>query len=370
MAVVRFLILLLLLSLSALATENSQTASRRKLATHWYVWDAIESNRRSPLWTDTIKTLPTRFYLDKMGMMVLKDTVDIVATKTELDGKADTISLGADSVVCTDGSGHLMTWIEATKLTWLENVESDIQAQLDALGVVDTIKVGNGMTGGGKGKEVTIKVDSTFFATKFFVGETLSTYQQDSDTSTFDATKTWVNTRFVGGQASITSAVTVANTTDETQLIGLTIPANTLTAGSTLRIEAYGVGGDTLAVPVMTWRCRIGPTTLTGNVVDSITFSPATTRTDQPWFFHSLMTVRLGGAIGTITGNAELPNQIAAATSYNRLAQSAITGTVALDCTAENLLELTFQYGTAHVKNTLTCTNAVIEVVKTIGIRK
>jgi len=195
-AVVRFLAFLLLFSLSALAVENSQTASKRKLATHWYVWDAIESNRGSPLWMDTIKTLPTRFYLDKVGMMVLKDTVDIVATKAELDGKADTISLGADSVVCTDGAGHLMTWIEATKLTWLENVESDIQAQLNALGVVDTIKVGDGMSGGGKGKEVTIRIDSAFFATKFFVEDTLSNYQLDSDTSTFDATKTWVTTSF------------------------------------------------------------------------------------------------------------------------------------------------------------------------------
>ncbi len=199
---------------------------------------------------------------------------------------------------------------------------------------------------------------SGFDATKTWV---TANSQQDGDTSSWDATRTLVNSR--GGLASIVSNVTVANTTTETQLIGFTIPTASLTAGMVFRIEAGGFAGDTAAYPTMTWRVRMGTSTLTGAILDSVTVITNGVVTNQAWIFNGFGTIRTIGSSGAAIASASARRYV-----INSVLQSLLGGTVktpvTVDCTIDNILEVTFQWSAAHAKNTLSCYNAVIEIVK------
>ncbi len=190
----------------------------------------------------------------------------------------------------------------------------------------------------------------------------ITDFQQDADTNTFDATKTFVNSR--GGMASIISNLDVVNTTTETQLIGFIIPTASLTAGMFFRIEAGGFCGDTLAYPTMTWRVRMGNSSLSRALLDSVVLTPSSVGTSRPWMFHGFGTIRTTGETGTvIESNFLFPFGIGAfATAQVR--GGTITAAQTVNTTADNILEVTFQWSAAHAKNTLSCYNAVIEIVK------
>ena len=62
-------------------------------------------------------------------------------------------------------------------------------------------------------------------------------------------------------------------------------------------------------------------------------------------------------------GQGTVQGMIGASSAF--ASQFSVQGaTVFMDTTQVNLLELTFQFGTANAANTLTCTNSVIELVK------
>jgi hypothetical protein len=137
-----------------------------------------------------------------------------------------------------------------------------------------------------------------------------------------------------------------------------------MAVGTTYRIDAYGVLSDAASSPgTATWRVRIGSTTLTGNIACSIAPTLGTGLSNKPWHFTCLLTVRTTGSGGTCIANAWLTSEVS-----TTLAQAnkgtAQTATVAVDTTANKEIELTFQFGTSSSSNTLTCIDAVVELVK------
>ena len=166
-----------------------------------------------------------------------------------------------------------------------------------------------------------------------------------------------------GGIVSLTTPVVVTSSTTETKLLQAVLAANLLTVGMTFRVQAYGVAGTTTSAPTMTWRVRIGPTTLTGTIALSIAPTPATSQTNKPWTLDALITVRSIGASGTHIGNGRLWSELSTTLAQANKG-SATVAAVAVNTTIQNLLELTFQFGTSNAANTLTVHNATIEIVK------
>lgn len=162
-------------------------------------------------------------------------------------------------------------------------------------------------------------------------------------------------------RASIAAAsAAIANT--ETVVVSTSLAANYLTAGMSFRIRAAGVGTTGAAAGADTFRIRIGTTTLTGNIPTSVAPTANNSVTAQPFSFEALVTVRTTGATGTIIGECQALGDNATTGLFTTLNDlSATTATVVVDTTATNLLELTFQSGSAG--SSCTFHAATIEVL-------
>jgi hypothetical protein len=117
----------------------------------------------------------------------------------------------------------------------------------------------------------------------------------------------------------------------------------------------------------MTWRARIGPTTLTGNIASSIAITPAVSQTNKPWAIDLLLNIRTVGSSGTIIGNGFCQNELST-TAPNYQKGSIITATVVVDTTISNLIELTFQFSAASTSNTITIHNGKIDFMNLITL--
>jgi hypothetical protein len=160
------------------------------------------------------------------------------------------------------------------------------------------------------------------------------------------------------GIAVRTSAVAIANT--ETLVLGVALPADYMAAGTTFRIRAYGrltsgaTGGSSI------FRCRIGTTTLTGNIPASLTIANAALATAAPFVVDVLATVRTAGGSGTAIGNiSAVGGVVGAFTTAGDV--SAISATVVVATNAAKRVELTYISGNAGT--TATFENVVIEAV-------
>ncbi len=150
--------------------------------------------------------------------------------------------------------------------------------------------------------------------------------------------------------ASIVADVAIANT--ETKVVNLSLAANTIVAGMTFKIVAFANrAGTNSATPTI--RIRVGPTTLTGNQASTLVAAADTLAVAN--HFEGICTFRTIGASGTVLGSLKRQVHLAAVTIQPALA---INGTVAVDTTVANLIELTFISGDAA--NTFTFRDAAI----------
>lgn len=139
------------------------------------------------------------------------------------------------------------------------------------------------------------------------------------------------------------STSTGAITTTETQVKGITIPANTLVPGSVYAIEAWATVTSSAANNV-TLRIRLGTTTLTGTILDNINPTATTTASADPFMLRGIVTVYTVGATGTvqvglsIVGSNTQPFSVPVRTD---MPSAAIT----IDTTVAKILELTAQTG-------------------------
>ena len=160
--------------------------------------------------------------------------------------------------------------------------------------------------------------------------------------------------------ASITAATGNISTT-QTQVVGLTIPADVLEAGSTYRLSGWGIASNSGAsVRALTLRVRCGPTTLTGNIAGSRAPNIVTAAAADAFKVEFLFTVRTAGASGTCIANGVTIGEATVPLNTQTFV-SGDTGTVAVDTTVENILELTAV--TAHAEGTANFLLAAIERV-------
>lgn len=157
------------------------------------------------------------------------------------------------------------------------------------------------------------------------------------------------------------SSVTVANTTTETSLLGTglgsaTLPANFATAGRSIRVRSYGYISNT-DTPSATLRIKVGSVTIltsTGSLPSGL--SDALVEFDFTFRFATI------GATGTIIGQGS--TKITSGAFVSSVGRALVmTAPVTIDTTVGNLLDVTYQWGTASASNTITMTNATIEVI-------
>jgi len=168
-----------------------------------------------------------------------------------------------------------------------------------------------------------------------------------------------------GGVASTVAASSGINTT-ETQVVGATIPAGMLKAGSVIEIEAYGTITSTVD-NVATFNIRLGPTTLTGNIPAALAVhcGNSGTVTNAAFVLRARMHVRTAGASGTVYGYGTVISLDSGAAVTQALALTTelfTPASVALDTTVANVGELTVV--TAATTTTITFQAASASVIK------
>jgi hypothetical protein len=169
--------------------------------------------------------------------------------------------------------------------------------------------------------------------------------------------------RRMGVVACLDTPVSITNSATETQLLCITLPSGTLDLGVTIVFNLHGVAGTASAAPTATWRLRVGTTSLTGDIACAIAPTPAANLTDKAWNFQGLFTIRTEGASGACMANGFCLNELST-TLAEALKGARQTATAAVDTTVQNIIEVTFQWGTADAANTLACHNGMIWALK------
>lgn len=160
-----------------------------------------------------------------------------------------------------------------------------------------------------------------------------------------------------------TATATVANTTTEGSLIGggvgvQTLPANTLTVGKSVRLQARGLL-STAAVPGnLTIAFKLGSTT----VVTTGAFAVTGALTDLLWELDVLLTCRTVGGTGTVFAQGMF-RYLTAALGNLQGSELVATGTTTIDTTASQLVDSTADWATADASNSIRGTNCTIELL-------
>lgn len=163
-----------------------------------------------------------------------------------------------------------------------------------------------------------------------------------------------------GGLASLIANVVTASN-NEIQVLGTTIAANAMAVGTTYRIRAFGQCTSTHADNV-TFRIRIGSTTLTGTIVGSLVDTTTGTGTFITFSNDYLLTVRSTGASGSILVFQERINDgvTGLSAASTRMSPANVT---TINTTQSNILEFTIQTA-AYTTSPITFWMAEIEIVK------
>lgn len=156
----------------------------------------------------------------------------------------------------------------------------------------------------------------------------------------------------------------VANTTTETILFpNITIPANFMQDGRTLRLTAYGRYGTT-ATPTLTFAVRWGG--VTGTIISqSGAITCGGTITNAQWKMEVVIQVRSNGSSGTVfaMGDVTLHEDAVATagtvTNYGMVNPMGSAGVqtpaaVTVDLTADTALSITADWSAANASNTIT----------------
>lgn len=162
-------------------------------------------------------------------------------------------------------------------------------------------------------------------------------------------------------QYTATADKTIGNTTAETTMFGtgvgtLTLPANTLIAGKSIKIRLSGYVSTAGANTVITLRLKLG-----GSTIASIAPGLPTSQSGNHFWIEVILTCRTAGATGTVIGQLTYLNS--AGSANRELGGSAQTTTTTLDTTGTLALDVTLQWTTQSVSNTVTLTNGIAEVV-------
>lgn len=158
---------------------------------------------------------------------------------------------------------------------------------------------------------------------------------------------------------STTRITNESTTSSEEQSIGKTFSANTLAAGTCIKLEAWYTITSTAANTV-TFRVRCGASSLSGTVVTNVAPTTTTTASDHGVYVTALMTVRSTGASGTAIGGISfVAVETQPFTVGHRTNQE--TATVTVDTTASNVVELTVVASAGTT--TIVCRQASVQLI-------
>jgi hypothetical protein len=146
--------------------------------------------------------------------------------------------------------------------------------------------------------------------------------------------------------AVLTGAESVANTTTPTGLTAVTIPANGLSVGDVIELEARGVLSTT-GTPTLNVGTYVNAAATAG-VTGTMTQGSGVA--NEPFSVRALGTVRSVGATGTISWNILF--QLDGATDILKLVVGTTADTV--NTTADMTFALYFTWSAASASNTLT----------------
>jgi hypothetical protein len=160
-------------------------------------------------------------------------------------------------------------------------------------------------------------------------------------------------------QFSQTASVNVSSSTAEATILGagagtLTIPANRLAVGSVIRISGQGFGQR--ASGNFTLRIKLGGSTILATATAGISWAA-----NGVFFLDAQLTVRTIGATGTIIGQGQIRS--GATANLEGSLDLLNTATSVIDTTGTLAVDVTAQWSTNAGTNTITCTNALIEIV-------
>lgn len=173
--------------------------------------------------------------------------------------------------------------------------------------------------------------------------------------------------------AATASGTAVASTTAETILFpNITIPANYMQDGRSLRLVAFGQYSNT-GTPTLLFTVRWGGVAGTLLCKSAACTTPSGV-TAALWKVEVYMTVRSNGATGTVMANGEasvyaaVAGTVASATGEGLVTPMTAGGvvtpaTATCDFTADTALALTVTWGTSSASNTTTGLNYYLEAL-------
>jgi len=154
---------------------------------------------------------------------------------------------------------------------------------------------------------------------------------------------------------------TVANTTTETTLLAsgvgsLTINANSLVAGKSYIIKAYGYVSTDASAPNWTVKAKLGST-----VIATTTGAATASLSNRRVEIMTILTCRTLGVSGTVAAQGYFGYNSNATNGFTR--EMVNTSTFTIDTTVSQAIDLTFTWSVANENNTITITNTTIEAM-------
>lgn len=162
-------------------------------------------------------------------------------------------------------------------------------------------------------------------------------------------------------RSQLSATTTVVNTTTETAVATLTIPAGDAVAGSVWEITAWG-GASVTGTPTMTWRSRIG-----GVAGTAMASSGARTASSgvvgHSWRVVLDVVCLATGASGSFFGQQVTWEALSVAGGAPYVPAVVLDGTVPVtaDSTVAESLVVTAQWSAASASNSLTCQGFIAE---------
>lgn len=156
--------------------------------------------------------------------------------------------------------------------------------------------------------------------------------------------------------ATLTSEISVANSTADTTILTSSVAAYALTPGSVYRFTARGwVDNASLAAGTITFWMKHGTT----KVIELPVPTPAyAAQADKPWVIAIEFHVRTTGATGTAVLAGEAYSDIPANESHFTLVQN---GTTTIDTTVLGSMTLGMSWGVANAENIAVASQAALE---------
>lgn len=163
------------------------------------------------------------------------------------------------------------------------------------------------------------------------------------------------------------SGTAISNSTTETILFpNITIPANYLQDGRTIRIKAWGqISNVVTSQPTVTFRLRWGGVAGTVLCASAALTASATAFTNAIWELEIMLTVRSNGSSGTVLaiGSVCAGDLATIAPNYLGSAGAASPAAVTVDLTADTALALTAQWSAANASNSIQGINYYVEAM-------